>query len=473
MGARVERIALYAVVLALAVAVGWLALTLKAPANACDDCGDCVDCEDELGPRFDAIDEAIGGLGKTVADAVTRSLAGFKQGVVDDVASRVEVLVSAQDAETVTTLDRMDAAVGQAVADVMAGSLASFRHGVADDVASRVGALVSAHGDETAAALGSVDAAVGKAVTDAMAGSLASFKQGVSDDVASRVGALVSAHGDETATALGGVDAAVGKAVTDAMADGLASFRQGVADDVASRVGMLVAAHGDETTVALNGIDASVNKTIDESLAGLEERVASAVSKSLLAEGCALRKEGEDCIGAVTPQPPPCPTPEAVVCGDGQPAITVNSKFTFFYENARLNANGDVVESSLGIALAPRHDRRLELLTNAFQPCNRAGAAVEFRVTGYSSTADFRVQPDGTPMSNSDELNRKTANLRARIVGSYLRSQGFEVETKQWPSQHDLQRPYLDDAQPGMDQQALNRTVFIELRSAGACNLSQ
>ena len=132
-------------------------------------------------------------------------------------------------------------------------------------------------------------------------------------------------------------------------------------------------------------------------------------------------------------------------------------------------------ENSFGVKLAHRHLRRLDLLANAFGPCHRSNNPVEFNVTGYSSTAEFRFQPSGRRLLNSDELNLKTANLRAQIVGTYLKSKGkgFRVTTVQWPQGHDLQRPYLDDVRPGIDQQALNRTVMIELVSAGACDLSR
>ena len=172
------------------------------------------------------------------------------------------------------------------------------------------------------------------------------------------------------------------------------------------------------------------------------------------------------------PVTPACPPSEVEDC-DEPSSIRVKSKFTFFYENARLNEDREVVLDSVGIRLAPRHHRRLELLTKAFRPCNRDDAPVEFGVSGYSSTAEFRAQPEGEPLDDSDALNLETANLRAKIVGDYLLSEGFKVETRQWLSEGDLQRPYLDDAQPGMDQQALNRTVSIELRSAGACDLAR
>ena len=206
---------------------------------------------------------------------------------------------------------------------------------------------------------------------------------------------------------------------------------------------------------ALGGLDQTVSNAV-RSLDGLEGRVADAISRKLLAEGCQVTKAPEECVDAVPPPMPP---------------ITVNSKFTFLYENARLNEEGEVAKNSVGVKLAPRHLKRLELLTNALRPCHGADAPVEFEVAGYSSTAEFLVQPDGSPMDRSDELNIKTANLRAEIVVDYLKERGFQVNPIQWQSGRDLERPYVDDAQPGVAQQALNRTVLIELKSAGACDL--
>lgn len=76
------------------------------------------------------------------------------------------------------------------------------------------------------------------------------------------------------------------------------------------------------------------------------------------------------------------------------------------------------------------------------------------------------VAPMGPEAARPDELNLKAANLRAEIVGKYLESKGFTVNTKQWSSEHPMQRPYQDDA-----PQELNRTVFIDLKNAGKCNL--
>ena len=209
---------------------------------------------------------------------------------------------------------------------------------------------------------------------------------------------------------------------------------------------------------ALGRLDKTVSDAV-RGLEGLEGRIADAVSKKLLAEGCQLTKTPEGCGGVAPPPLPPLPP------------IKVNSKFTFLYENARLNEDGEIARDSVGVKLTQRHRKRLERLTKALQPCHAASAPVEFEVAGYSSTADFRIRPDGSSMSNSDELNRKTANLRAQIVVDYLEEQGFQVNPTQ-PS-GDLQRPYVDDAQPGVDQQALNRTVLIELKSAGTCDLGE
>ena len=380
MGASMERILLYVVVLALAVAVGWLAFASKQNGGTV---GQCVGCDElkALNQRLDAIDTAVDGLGKTVAEAVEPSLANFKQGVVDDVASRLEVLISAL-------------------------------------------------GDETANALVGIEVAVVKMIEERLDGLEGRVADGVDRD--------------------------------------LVNFKQGVVDDVARRVAALISAHGKETAAALDGLDAAVAEKIED---GLAERIAEAVSGKLLAEGCRLTTEGE-----CPPPRPPCPTPpDAEACDEPPPPITVNSRFTFLYENARLDAAQKVTEDSLGVKLAARHHKRLELLTNAFMPCNQADHPVKFRVTGYSSSAEFRVRPSGESMDDSDDLNRRTANLRAKIVGDYLHARGFEVDTKEWPK-HDRQRPqrpYLDDAQPGMDQQALNRTVFIELTSAGACDLAR
>ena len=195
-----------------------------------------------------------------------------------------------------------------------------------------------------------------------------------------------------------------------------------------------------------------------QSMDGLFDLIASVVRQAIKDSICDA------------PRPSDCPRP--------LPPLSVVSNFTLLYKNAHLNDDEDITRDSSGVKLAPRHERRLEKIAIAFTACQRETAsAVKFRVTGYSSTAKFRRKgPNGEVgeiISDSDKLNLKTANLRAEVVTTYLREKGFEVENKPWDSFEDLIRPYLDDSQPGTDQQALNRTVFIQVLHAGACNLSR
>lgn len=190
-----------------------------------------------------------------------------------------------------------------------------------------------------------------------------------------------------------------------------------------------------------------------QSMDGLLDRIASVVRQAIKDSICDA-----------------CPGP--------LPPLSVVSNFTLLYKNAHLNDDEDITRDNSGVKLAPRHERRLEKIAIAFTACQREAAnAVKFRVTGYSSTAKFRRKgPDGEIgkiIDGSDKLNLKTANLRAEVVTTYLREKGFEVENKPWDSFEDLIRPYLDDSQPGTDQQALNRTVFIQVLHAGACDLSR
>ena len=246
--------------------------------------------------------------------------------------------------------------------------------------------------------------------------------------------------------------------VVQALDGKLTALEQRLTDEVENRIETSISDSNGDIKAALDGVKASLTETLDGKLAGLEGRVANSVYDRLRQAGICELTETECAPGA-------------------PPAMFVASNFTLLYENARLNEAREVTEESVGIRLAPRHRRRLDLLANAFRACQRPDKPVEFRVTGYSSTAEFRVKKGaGTELlSGSDELNLKTANLRAAVVGAYLKSKNlkFTVITKQWESYGDLLRPYLDDRQPGVDQQALNRTVFIEVLSAGACDLGQ
>lgn len=186
----------------------------------------------------------------------------------------------------------------------------------------------------------------------------------------------------------------------------------------------------------------------------------------------AIRKLVDDLHSHITSTCGTCPS-----CGTPQrdcPASSVVSNFTLLYENARLNNDEAITAKSGGVRLEERHKQRLEKIAIAFKACQReAGIPVKFGVTGYSSTAKFQRENPArrVGMPNSDELNLKTANLRAEVVADYLREKGFEVERKRWDSFEALDRPYLDDTPADTDKEALNRTVFIEVLHAGACDL--
>lgn len=217
------------------------------------------------------------------------------------------------------------------------------------------------------------------------------------------------------------------------------------------RLGETVAAVGDAVVRGLAGFERKL-----AGLDGMEGRIADAVAGRLLAEGCCAAG-AEECA-----ERPPTPCPPG--------PVKVDSRFTFFYGNARLNEDGKVGRDSFGVKLAPRHLKRLRLLASAFRPCHQEDDPVRFSVAGYSSGAEFRSRPDGRPLANSEDLNRRTAELREEVVGDYLREQGFEVVP---PPKYDLPRPYREDPRLGVSQQALNRTVFVAVESPGACGRSR
>ena len=213
-------------------------------------------------------------------------------------------------------------------------------------------------------------------------------------------------------------------------------------------VGLLVLkTNGTDSSDGCIGCETTVAKAIEDSLAGLEGRVADAVSANLLAEGCRVTKPDTECVRTTPP-----------------PSIEMMSRFTLLYENARLDEGERLTRNSFGVKLAHHHLKRLELITDAFGPCHAEGNPVVLRVTGSSSTAEFRIRPSGEPMDKSAALNLKTANLRAEIVEDYLVRQGFDVRSAKWDDIDHLHRRYLDNAQ------ALDRTVLIEVESAGACS---
>ena len=290
------------------------------------------------------------------------------------------------------------------------------------------------------------------------------------------VGVLALQIGEFKSSGIEGFTAAL-----DAKLDAkFAGLEQRVADDVAGRIEKLIGEpSGDlgDFRGALDGIDETLAATVDGKLVGLEGRVADSVCEKLSEGACTRNAECRDGADSKVPSCPPVTTCEecGTQCPDcpEPPLLSVASTFTLLYENARLNEEREVTEDSFGVRLAPRHIKRLDLLANAFQACQQEDDPVQFHVTGFSSTAEFRTEPEDEPLPDSDALNLTTANLRATIVGNYLRNQNFQVTVEEWFSFDSLRRPYSDNSQPGTDQQALNRSVFIKLDSAGACDLRE
>ena len=224
---------------------------------------------------------------------------------------------------------------------------------------------------------------------------------------------------------------------------------------LAEQVNSLASGLG-ELKAAVLGMEQSQATLIRSELERLASQIADSVYAKLREDGACLSSAGS------------CPEPK--------PASVVND-FTFLYENARLNDAGEVKADNVGVKLATRHERRLEMLARAFRPCQQEGGPkVSFKVTGYSSTAEFQEEsPAGgrQRMAKSNEMNLAAANLRAEVVANRLRREGFEATHTAWESFKDLQRRYLDDSVPGVDQQALNRSVFIQVGHAGACHIER
>lgn len=153
-------------------------------------------------------------------------------------------------------------------------------------------------------------------------------------------------------------------------------------------------------------------------------------------------------------------------------ALLVESNFTLLFENARLDENGVVSEQSVGIRLTPAQQRRLDAIARAFRPCNDGGQ-VRFSIHGSSSTAEFQARQAEReePLPETDDYNLATARLRAQVVADYLSEREFTAEPVEIsPDLDAMARPYVDDAVSGeTDQEGLNRSVFIEVVSAGAC----
>ena len=198
----------------------------------------------------------------------------------------------------------------------------------------------------------------------------------------------------------------------------------------------------------ISTIDEGIANAVKEGLEGVDERVADKVLERLLQEGLCLSK-GSCGIGARAP---------------------MESNFVLFHENARLDSDDSLNEDSYGIRLTDEHKTRLDGIASAFAPCARPpDHAVEFKVSGHSSTAKFKM----LPLDDSNRLNRDAANLRAKVVADYLERNGFTANWESWTSYDAIRRPYLDNSEflsGETAQETLNRSVFIQVVDAGACN---
>ena len=241
---------------------------------------------------------------------------------------------------------------------------------------------------------------------------------------------------------------AIGDAIVEAIDGQLADIDRRVADAV---TGSLPAQAG----VSAEAVGEVIKEAFDDQLTGVDKRVADAVYDKLKREGiCELG----------------CPETPAAVS-----RVLVGKNFTFLFDNAHLDPERKVKRENKGVKLDGHHVKRLELIVKAFRACQTADAPVLFHIAGYSSTAEFRVETDSgrERLLDSDDLNLATANLRMANVADYLKSRGFEVDGRPWGSIEALNRPYIDDFEPGVDQQALNRTVFLQVKNAGRCDLDQ
>ena len=205
----------------------------------------------------------------------------------------------------------------------------------------------------------------------------------------------------------------------------------------------------DMVDVSPEAISDAVVEAIDGRLASIDRRVADVVHDT-------LQGQPSSPVGVATPVP-------------------VGRNFTFLFDNAYLDPEGEVTRDNKGIKLDGHHVKRLDLIVKAFLACQTIDDPVSFHVAGYSSTAEFRVETESGSqrLADTDKLNLATANLRMANVADYLESKGFEVDVEDWDSIEALRRPYIDDFEPGVDQQALNRAVVVQITNAGRCHLGQ
>ena len=218
----------------------------------------------------------------------------------------------------------------------------------------------------------------------------------------------------------------------------------------------------------ISGLEAGLNDALDEVPPKVHEWIEA---QGFLTEKAFLRHI-ENCSL--------CPTDCGGACS---PAIL--PQLPLLFENAKLAPRQSPDEGwrlspdSEGVRLTPVHQISLDTFVKAFAPCAKVeGRPVRVKVVGYASTRQFADQ-DGRPLPDTDALNLQAANLRAQGVAGYLRDsaqgfgidQGFKIDHEPWPSFDDMRRPFVDrsEALQGTEQEALNRSVVVQVHDAGGC----
>ena len=198
----------------------------------------------------------------------------------------------------------------------------------------------------------------------------------------------------------------------------------------------------------MSTIDGRIAEAVRKGLGGVDDAVADKVLERLRREGLCLS------MGS---------------CGGGTEA-SMEPMLTLFYANAHLDPGNSLSEGSQGVRLTDEHEARPESLAVAFAPCAKPpGHVVRFEVRGHSSTAEFKM----FPVEESNRLNLEAANLRAKVVADHLERSGFVADLNGWKSFNTIGRPYLDNSEllsGETDQEALNRSVFVQVADAGACD---
>lgn len=173
------------------------------------------------------------------------------------------------------------------------------------------------------------------------------------------------------------------------------------------------------------------------------------------------------------------PTPPSM------PSPAILPQLPLLFENAKLAPRQSPGEGwrlspdSEGVRLTQTHQIALNTFVKAFAPCAKVeGRPVRVKVEGYASTRQFADQ-GGRPLPDTDALNLQAANLRAQGVAGYLRDsaqgfgidQGFKIDHEPWPSFEAMRRPFVDrsEALQGTEQEALNRSVVVQVHEAGGC----